>query len=256
MSFQGMAIISILWGAMGLWGETASAWDHFDEQYLQLLRVQDCGQVPCALRLKTTGGLWKRPTGSALRFVRAHQKQIRAIGREFGVHPTVISAVLIAEESTNMQLDDDLQNAVAWALGDHGEMSLMRIGDWFRKPISLGRSQANREGLIHAARVIRRVSPGRQVTWQDLARNLLNFKGDVEPDLLVIAALAREAQDDYRLCGLDISKNVGVLVTLHSLGRTRIRAQKARFECRRPSINFLGLFARKYIRVIHAATWR
>lgn len=256
MEILRFAFLWTLAGGFCLSGASASSWDRFDDQYLELLRVNDCGKVPCALRLKTNGGLWKRPLRSALRFVRSHQRQIQAIGREFQVHPTVISAVLISEASANMQWDDDLQNAFAWTFGNQGEEMLMKLGDWFQKPISIGRSQANREGLMHAARVIARVSPGRHLSWRDLARNLLNFEGNAEPDLLVIAALARGAQDDYRACGMEISRNVGVLVTLHSLGRTGIRAKRAQHECRRPTINFLGLFARKYIQLIHAATWR
>jgi hypothetical protein len=251
--------ISLRWlllGAFCLSGGPALAWDQYDVQYLDLLRIRDCGKIPCARRLMTTGGMWKRPTRSSLQFVRSNQSRIRAIGREFGVHPTVISAVLISEASANMQLDDHLQNAFAWTLGDYGEEAMMRMGDWLKKPVSIGRSQVNREGLLHAARVIRRVSPWRRITVRKLARDLLNYGDDPENDLLVIAALAREAQDDYLACGLDISRNVGVLVTLHSLGRTKIRAYKASAECRRPAINFLGLFARKYIRLIHAATWR
>lgn len=246
----------LLLGTLCLPRETALAWDQYDVQYLELLRIRDCGKIPCALRLMTTGGTWKRPTRSSLEFVRSNQKRIRAIGREFGVHPTVISAVLISEASANMQLDDHLQNAVAWTLGDYGEEALMRVGDWLKKPVSIGRSQVNREGLLHAARVIQKVSPWRGITVRTLARDLLNYEGNPENDLLVIAALAREAQDDYLACGLDISRNAGVLVTLHSLGRTKIRAYRARSECRNPAINFLGLFARKYIRLIHAATWR
>lgn len=217
----------------------------FENLYQQLLKIRDCGQAPCAQKLKDQGQ-WLKPNEQVLKRVRKNSYLIQEIADEFNVNPLVIASVLVSERSINMGWDDQVQNSLAWLLGSLGEKTVMSAGQWVGFDISLGAAQANEEGLERAIKIIQEVSPYRELTLSKLKKNLITYGGNIEASVLVVAALARESQDAYAAFGYNIRDQIGVLVTLHTLDDPFYRAATTAREKRAPNINFLGLFAEKY----------
>lgn len=234
-----------------------------ENRYNELLDENDCGKdTPCALRLKEKNGEWKKPSSVALKFVKNHKASINEYAKMYGVSPEAIAAVFIAEGTVNINFDDEIQDFSSRLVG---EKLIMKLGKLIGLNISLGPAQINEQGLLQALQVIRKVER-KNISLEELKEEIMGgndepywlisptlmiigamINGNATGSIRIVAALLHKAQTDYQRVGINISKNIGVLVTLYNLGKTQEKAQSIDDpESYTPQVNFLGLFAEKY----------
>lgn len=245
---------------------------YIEDRYEELLEQNDCGDwleqenFPCALRLKNSNGEWKKPSSVAINFVKNHKTSILEYAKIYGIAPEAIAAVFIAEGTVNINLDDKIQNLLSQLVG---EKLVMKLGKMIGLNISLGPAQINEQGLIQALDVIRSVEK-KNISLEKLKEEIMwgndepyglicptlivigaMIHDDTKGSIRIVAALLHKAQQDYQKKGVDISKNLGALVTLYNLGKTQEKAQAINDPLKYiPKVNFLGLFAQKYQSII------
>lgn len=236
--------------------------DLIESRYNELLLLNDCHSKPCALRLKDHNDNWKLPSSHALKFVRDNKISILKYAKLYNVSPEAIAAVFVAEGSVNFYIDDKIQDLLSRLVG---EKVVMYLGKLIGLNISLGPAQINEQGILQAIQTIRTVEK-KNISLEKLKEEIMGGNNNpywlISPTIMIIgsminnssvgsirivAALLYKAQKDYQKAGIDISKNMGALITLYNLGSTQEKAQS--IDCSEnyiPKINFLGLFAEKY----------
>jgi len=188
-------------------------------------------------KLKNGDGTWVKPKKEIIATLKILKDPIKTQAQAFGVDPRAIAGAIMAENSMNVSISDAAQDLILKA-GLAGTAKRL-LG----KSMSYGLGQLNEDvaymGEVWAAKLEKRTPRSREEI-----RDALLIP---EQTVYLIAALMRYNQDVYKLYGIDISKDPGLMTTVYNLGNPEGRAKAAKELKRDPRVNYFGFFVNKYM---------
>ena len=203
----------------------------WDAEYKQLCSYD---QDWCP-RLKNSDGTWVRPKPEIVKIIEALAPDIKKAGDKLGVSPVAIAGAILAENSLNVSVSDDVQDLlVKLGVADRGEI----LG----KKFTFGLGQLNFSAAREAENYVAELENRKPLDDQTLQNALLI----PERSVYFVGAVMRKVQDDYKKEGFDISGKADLLTSLYNLGNSEKRAADAKSLKRDPRSNYFGFFVKKY----------
>jgi hypothetical protein len=195
-----------------------------------------------ASRLKTEEGSWVKPKPEIVAVLKKLKEPIKTAGQEMGVDPRAIAGCILAENTMNVGVSDQVQD---W-LVKVGMAKKASIGG---KKFTIGLGQLNFDVARRAEDYGAKIEKRKPLSDAELQEALL----DPEQSVKLIAQVLRKIQDTYKAQGFDISKKPEILTTVYNLGKEEQKAKKSKAKNRLPRANFFGFFVDKYIGTIEGA---
>jgi hypothetical protein len=191
--------------------------------------------------LKSSDGKWKQPKKEMVMALKELSPSIDKAAKDFGVDPRAIAGSILAENSLNVSISDDIQD---WLV----KMKIAGDGDLLGKQFSFGWGQLYMDAAMEAEPTMAKVEGRKKRTAEEVAAALLK----PEESIRYVAAVIKTIQENYKKEGFDISDKPEILTTLYNLGGSRKRAIQARKLEREPRVNYFGFFVDKNISVLDA----
>lgn len=186
-------------------------------------------------KLKNSDGTFVRPKKEIVLLLKELAPVIEAHSATLGVDPRAVAGAIMAENSLNVSISDDVQNLLV-------KIGVANKGEIFGKKFTYGLGQLNfytaRDAENYAAKLEKR-APLSDATLSDAL---------LVPDKAVyyVAAVIRKVQDDYQAQGIDISGKPEILSTLYNLGNSTKKAKETKANGLAPRPNYFGFFVKKY----------
>lgn len=202
-----------------------------DQEYRTLCSYDSkwCG------KLKNSDGTYVRPKKEIVRLLKELAPIIEKHAATLGVDPRAVAGAIMAENSLNVSISDDVQDLlVKIGVANKGEI----LGKKFTYGLGQLNFQAAREAENYAAKLEKRAP----LSDSALSDALLV----PEKAVYYVAAVIRKVQDVYKEKGLDISGKPEILTTLYNLGRADSKADEAKYKGVEPRPNYFGFFVKKY----------
>lgn len=212
---------------------SAEHWCDWQNEY-QSICEQAKGQF-CE-NLKNIDGSWVTPSESVSKILSELHPHIEKISKAFNISKETIIASILAENSLNVSLSDDIQS---WLVKKNllKEAKVPFVGYF-----TIGLSQVTVSAASKVEEEVAKIEKRKVRTQEQIAKELLN----PESAITYTAAIIKQNQDVYKKYGFDISNRPDIMASLHSLGQPEKYALKAQQEKRLPKSNFMGIFACKY----------
>ncbi|MBI2605106.1 MAG: DUF1402 family protein [Deltaproteobacteria bacterium] len=193
-------------------------------------------------KLKNEDGTWVRPKKEILAALKSLSPKIQTYSEKFGVDPRAVAGAVLAENSLNVSISDNVQDFLV-------KYGLASGGDILGKKFSFGWGQLYMEAAREAENFAAKLEKRAPKTDDQLSEDLL------KPDLAIyyVAALMRTIQDEYQKQGIDISKNPELLATVYNLGKPQERSAKTKASGKSPRVNYFGFFVKHYMDDIETA---
>lgn len=217
--------------AASVWAQGVD-WDKRFEE-LCTYDVDFCGN------LKDSNGNWKRPKAEMVMALKELAPVINKAARDFGVDPRAIAGSILAENSLNVSISDDIQD---WLV----KMKIAGDGDLLGKQFSFGWGQLYMDAAMEAEPLMAKIENRKVRTAEEVAEALLK----PEESIRYVAAVVKTIQKNYAKEGYDISDKPEILTTVYNLGGSSRRAKQARRANREPRVNYFGFFVEKNIDVL------
>ncbi len=189
--------------------------------------------------VRNADGTFIKPKPAILETVRILRDPIKEVGQKLGVDSRAIAGAILAENTLNVQIDDDIQNFLV-------RTRLTPSASVFGKTFTIGLGQINLEAAMEVEPLLAKIESRPPATSTQVAQELLTPLGAIR----YAGAILRKAQDDYAKAGIDISKNPEILVSLYNLGNTAQRARAAARSKTFPRPNYFGFFIQQNLKEI------
>ena len=181
-------------------------------------------------RLKNSDGTWVKPKKEIVQLLKELAPIIEKHAKTLGVDPQAVAGAIMAENSLNVSISDDVQDLlVKIGVANKGEI----LGKKFTYGLGQLNFQAAREAENYAAKL-----EGREA----ISDNLLI----PERAIYYVAAVLRKCQDDYKRQGIDIADKPEILTTLYNLGHSDIKSLEIKNSGSTPKPNYFGFFVKQY----------
>lgn len=186
-------------------------------------------------RLKYSDGTWVKPKKEILKLLKELAPTIKVQASKLGVDPRAIAGAIMAENSLNVSISDDVQNLLV-------KMGVAKKGEILGKKFTFGLGQLNFAAAREAEDYIAKIEKRAPLSDTELSDALLI----PEKAIYYVGAVVRKIQDDYKKQGFDISKNPEILATVYNLGKSEQKALESKQNNRMPRPNYFGFFVKKY----------
>ncbi|MGZ3721809.1 MAG: DUF1402 family protein [Bdellovibrionales bacterium] len=187
------------------------------------------------------------PKASLLKVMNELKTEIRVVSHKLGVDPRAVAGAIIAENSMNVQVDDDthafLEKIKSTKAADAVSKALRG------KSFSLGLGQIKPDSAYEAEEMLAKMEKRPMYSKDRVTQELLNPVGSLK----YAAAIVRHCQDEYAKQGMDVSGDPGVLASLYNLGRCEKLADKTKAGNRKPQVNYFGFFVNTYMKDVEKA---
>jgi hypothetical protein len=188
-------------------------------------------------KVKNSDGTFVRPKKEIVQLLKELAPTIEKHSKAMGVDVRAVAGAIMAENSLNVSISDDVQNLLV-------KIGVANKGEILGKKFTYGLGQLNfsaaREAENYAAKLEKRAPLGDV----ELSDALLI----PEKAIYYVAAVIRKVQDDYKEQGIDISGKPEILTTLYNLGKSSTKASEAKAYGKTPRPNYFGFFVKKYER--------
>lgn len=181
-------------------------------------------------RLRDRSGMIK-PKQKIVLLLKELRDPIKSISEKFEVDPRAVAGGILAENTMNVQVDDDIQE---WLV----KLRITPAARILGKTFSIGLGQINVSTAQSVESLAAKIEKRKVRSANEIAEALLTPEGA----FTYAAAIVRTAQDDYKGHGIDISKDPDILVTLYNLGGSKEKAQHAARNRQKPRPNYFGFF--------------
>lgn len=197
-------------------------------------------------RLRNSDGSKVEPKPAVKKLIETMADPVHDFAKLYGVDPRAVAGAILAENSMNVQMDDEIQN---WMVKNNiwGSKAALNAG------MTIGPGQINTQPAVSADEYIASLGlrPARSV--DEITKLLLTPAGAAEYS----AAILRQAQDAYKAEGIDVSKRPDILVTLYNFGQKKMSyAERAKETAKlklQPRPNFFGMFVAENIQAVEDA---
>lgn len=176
-----------------------------------------CSYDAYCRRLRTSDGTWLKPKPEIVAVMRDKeiQAQLHEIAKKYSLDATAIASVILAENSLNVGLKDDIQTWLAKKGGITG------IGSY---RFTFGFGQISIRAASEAERHVAALEGRPAKSDDELTKEITDPMGSIR----LAGAILRKVQDDYKAQGFDISKDLSLQATLYNLGQSEERARRAK----------------------------
>lgn len=190
--------------------------------------------------LKNRDGSFIPPKSGLMAVLKTLNQPLREVAKTLSVDPTAVAGAILAENSLNVQVDQDTHDFLEIIKTNPlaNDLSKLLRG----KSFSLGLGQIKPESASEAETVLAKSEDRKERTGEEIKRALLN---PIE-NLKFAAAIVRKCQDEYKKAGFDVSSDPQILATLYNLGDCQKRATEAAKSRRLPKPNYFGIFVANY----------
>lgn len=205
-----------------------------------------CSYDALCSRLRNSDGSKVEPKPAVKKLIETMADPVHDFSKLYGVDPRAVAGAILAENSMNVQMDDEIQN---WIVKHNiwGSKAALNAG------MTIGPGQINIEPATAADQYIASLGLRPARSSEEITKLLLTPAGAAE----YAAAIIRQAQDAYKAEGIDISKRPDVLVTLYNFGQDsmsyRARAKETAKLKQEPRPNFFGMFVTENIETVQDA---
>jgi hypothetical protein len=183
----------------------------------------------------------KKPKKSLLMVATLYKDEIKKLAKRYKVPATAIAGAFIAENTMNVQNDDDVQD-------------LLMTSNVFKDPtkyagdFSSGLGQLNITPALEAEeKVVYKIEGRRKPYSREKVQELIKKPKE---SLKYMTGIMRLAINVYKKHGIDISKDVGVLTTIYNIGKIEQRVKRTVEEKRKPGPNYFGFFVAYHMSTI------
>ena len=187
-----------------------------------------CGKV------KNSDGTWVKPKKEILKLLQTLEPVIREQATKLNVDPKAIAGSILAENSLNVGVSDDVQDFLV-------KVGIASNGNILGKKFTFGLGQLNFDVARSAENYMAKIENRKAMTDKELSDALLI----PEKAIYYVGAVIRETQDIYKKHGFDISDKPDILATLYNLGKPESKAIDAKKNNRLPRVNYFGFFIAK-----------
>ncbi|CAN5581234.1 hypothetical protein BH10BDE1_BH10BDE1_34020 [soil metagenome] len=188
--------------------------------------------------LKDSGGFIK-PKKKILLLMTELRDPIKSISKKLGVDPRAVAGAIVAENTLNVQVDDDIQD---WLV----KLQITPTASILGKSFTIGLGQIHVEAAQQVEAMIAKLERRKTRTSKEIADALLTPIGAIS----YAAGIVRKSQDDYKAQGIDVSDKPEILATLYNLGNTDAKAKTAQANKKAPRPNYFGFFVQQNIDAI------
>jgi hypothetical protein len=186
-------------------------------------------------KLKNSDGTFVKPKKEIVLLLKELGPTIEKHAKTLGVDPRAVAGAIMAENSLNVSISDDVQDLLV-------KIGVAKKGEVLGKRFTYGLGQLNftaaREAEDYAAKLENRAP----VSDTELSNALLI----PERAVYYVAAVLRKCQDDYKNQGIDIAGKPEILTTLYNLGHSDIKSSELKKSGNNPKPNYFGFFVQKY----------
>ncbi len=206
--------------------------ENWEDSFSDVCRID----VKYCLKLKTSDGGWLKPKTEIMVLLKDPeiQTEIKSAAQKYGVSTTAIAGAIVAENSLNVGLKDQVQTWLASRLN----ITSLPGG----KAFSFGLGQIKMPSAMSAEKYIADKEGRAPRTEKEMTTELSSPFGSIRTAAMIL----RQVQDDYKAVGFDIANQPEILTTLYNLGESEVRAKKAKDSGLAPQMNYFGLFVKKY----------
>jgi hypothetical protein len=197
-------------------------------------------------RLRNSDGTKVEPKPAVKKLIETMADPVHDFAKLYGVDPRAVAGAILAENSMNVQMDDEIQS---WIVKNNiwGSKAFLNAG------MTIGPGQINIKPAISADQHIASLGLRPARSADEITKLLLTPAGAAEYS----AAILRQAQDAYKAEGIDISKRPDILVTLYNFGQEKMsytdRAKETAKLKLEPRANFFGVFVAENIGAVEDA---
>lgn len=199
-----------------------------------------CSYDAFCSRLRNSDGSKVQPKPAVKKLIETMADPVHDFAKLYQVDPRAVAGAILAENSMNVQMDDEIQN---WIVKNNiwGSKAALKAG------MSIGPGQINIGPAIAADQYIASLGLRPARSEEEITKLLLTPAGAAEYS----AAIMRQAQDAYKEAGIDISNRPDLLVTLYNIGERGMpfveRAKEMKKLKQEPRPNFFGMFVAENI---------
>lgn len=200
---------------------------------------------PSSYRLRA-GKKWTGPMTEFVRSLTAHRALIIKAARIYGVDPRAIVGAILSENSMNNK------EYVSRQVNGAEDLFSAMLGGTVHdvKDFSFGYGQIKMGAAMPVEEQLCWLVENRAEKSEGAVRS--DIREHPAASIRYVAAILRTAQDAYMKVGIDIRKNIPVLVTLFNLGKYDEKAAEAAKAMQKdanfaPRPNFTGIFAKHYL---------
>lgn len=187
-----------------------------------------CGKVG---KIKNRKLVPKPPKPELIEYYRKLRNTVIRIANQYDVDPVTLVLTPLAENTMNVNIDDELQDALV-SSGNAPE------GVFLGVEMSVGPGQIYTSAAKRVEELAAEIEGRKVRTKKEIAQALLTPEGA----LRYAAAIIRQAQDVYAEAGYDISQRPEILATLYNIGRPDRRVKETLRAKREPYPNYFGYF--------------
>lgn len=181
-----------------------------------------------------------------LEVLKGHKYDLQQVADRFpDVKPSTIAACIVAENTMNVQVDDDVANFLATNANPIFELTSTILGK-DPKDVSVGLGQINVNAALEGEPLLADLEKREELTAYH-EREIRQRLNTTEGAFLYGASIIQNAINKYREAGFDISHDPGLQCTLYNIGQAESRANRSKEKGRQPSSNYFGFFVNHYM---------
>jgi hypothetical protein len=204
-----------------------------------------CKYEKLCQQLKDSGGFIK-PKKKILLLLNELREPIKSISEKLGVDPRAVAGAIAAENTMNVQVDDDIQD---WLV----KLQIAPTASILGKSFTIGLGQIHVEAAAQVEPMLAKLEKRTTRSSKEIADALLTPVGAIA----YAAGIVRKAQDDYKAQGIDVSDRPEILTTLYNLGNTDSKARTANASKQTPRPNYFGFFVQQNLdQIANAIEWK
>jgi hypothetical protein len=188
------------------------------------------GMVWCRW-LKHEDGSWISAKAEILELISLLAPEIRKVARLYEVDPRAIAGVILAENSLNLNLSDEIQDFLV-------RNRILQTPQLLGRAFTIGLGQVHLGTAQRVEELAARMEQRTVRQAREISRVLLTTHGTLN----YIGAILRTSQDIYRESGINVAGQPEILATLYNLGKPEQHAIESRKSGRTPRLNYFGFF--------------
>ena len=181
----------------------------------------------------------RRPNPRIVALLREMKDDIKILGEKYGVDPRAIAGTILAENTMNSGLDEQVQT---W-LASRGHYSLMG------RKFSFGLGQLYDFSAVKSEKTLAKLDRREERSLALVRRDMLSAEGS----LYYVTGTIKNVQDVYTDKGFKVADDPLILTTLYNIGRPKDRADRRIKMTGKPEPNYFGRFVKNNLGVIEEA---
>lgn len=186
-------------------------------------------------KLKNSDGTWVKPKKEIVLLLKELGPTIQKNAASLGVDPQAVAGAIMAENSLNVSISDDVQDLLV-------KIGVANKGEILGKKFTYGLGQLNFEAAREAENYVANLENRSPISDRALSDALLI----PERAIYYVAAVLRKCQDDYKKQGIDIAGKPEILTTLYNLGHSDTKSVELKNAGSTPRPNYFGFFVKQY----------